>query len=218
MPWPGWLPFQPFEAIVAVVALYGAGLATWEAYLRRSERRPDVEVSAFIGVPYDAPDAVPRFQLIARNRSTSDVHLVGSGLFFPNRFWRYTPWRGPQSTWRVIPWILPAPVPRPTYPYTLLAGKSARDMMALQQVAQDLINRGNRENVRLRGFVVAEAGFMYSSRAVGFNVSHWQLPWSYAPPVDIAPSSPASAPPPAPRPHRRAKRRAARKRRSSRVT
>jgi hypothetical protein len=170
--------------------------------LRRADRRPDVEVTAFIGVPWDAPDAVPRFIIMLRNRSTSDVHLSGVGLFFPTGIWPFTPWRGPQNTWRIVPWIHPAPVPRLIYPYTLPAGKSARDMMSLQQISRDLVSRGDRGEVRLRGFVVAETGYMYSSRSLNFNASHWELPWSYAPP---------GPPPPPGRLHTRIKRRSERK-------
>jgi hypothetical protein len=165
-----------FEAIVAIAAIWGAGLATWEAVARRRERHPDVRVDSHISTLPGIPDGLPRLVLTARNRSDRYVQLVGAGLFFPNRFFALTPWKGPQRSWNVVPWQIRSPDPRLAFPHELEPGRAATDMLNLPQIASDLAARGDRGQVRIRGFFTDETGYLYVSRPHVIDVDQWGPP------------------------------------------
>src|SRR5688572_25507894 len=129
---------EVFDAIVAFCAIAALLLSIWQEIARRRERHPEVRVDSHISTLPGIPDGLPRLVLTARNRSDRYVQLIGSGLFFPNRFFELTPWKGPQRSWNVVPWQVRSPDPRLAFPHELEPGRAATDMLNLPQIASDL--------------------------------------------------------------------------------
>ncbi len=169
------------DVITAAVAVYAAALSTWEAVARRRDRRPRVNVSWTSGIPEGARDDLPRLVITARNEGDRSVIIRGTGLFFPNRIWSRTPWRGPRRGWHVIPWVSPGPDPRLKLPHVLEPGRSCTDAMNMRQITHDLTRHGYSGRVRVRGFFADETQNLYTSVPLVIDVEHWRPFWDGGP-------------------------------------
>ncbi len=169
------------DVITAAVAIYAAALSTWEAVARRRDRRPQVKVDPTVGIPAGAADDLPRLVITAWNEGDRAVTIHGTGLFFPSRIWRRTPWKGPRRGWGVIPWVSPGPDPRLELPHLLEPGRSCTDAMNMRQVTHDLTVHGHSGRVRVRAFFADETRNLYASKPFVIDVEQWRPFWDGGP-------------------------------------
>jgi putative transposase len=145
------------QVITAVVAVYGAILSTYNALLRRKERRRLVRVELSMGLLATGPHlSRPMLILRASNPGNRTVTLTGPGVRLPN---------GAQA-------FFPVPESNVEFPYDLPEGKSCSVWTEASHFARDLRNHGLSGTVKLVGFYRDATGTAWKSKPMSQHVFH----------------------------------------------
>jgi hypothetical protein len=163
---------------------------------RRRRSRPDIRVSATVGIPKCAPDGLPRVTIIAANRDAWPITIAGSGLLVANaigvRFGTT-----PNLFWRRVHWSDDEPIdPRLVVPHLIEAGWTSSDLRNLRAVSRDLETIGRSDRLRVCGYVSDARNRLYLSPPFALDLDHWRPYWEGRPIPDPAfdPSQPETAP------------------------
>jgi len=147
------------DIVTALVAVYGAGLATYNliAQLRSSKARIKVEISlGFLTYPLGELSE-PMVILSALNVGQKAVTLCSQGFLLPN---------GKKL-------VFPNPLSNVRFPHELLPGKSCQIWTEAARLARDLNAQGYSCKVKLVGFYRDEIDTIYKSKPYEFDVENW---------------------------------------------
>jgi hypothetical protein len=109
------------EVLTAIIAVYGAVLATLTFIVQQRDRRPRISVSVSYGTPvYGSQLGDQMVLLTATNPGHRPVTLVGAGFFLPD---------GRQL-------IMPSPLAVPALPCELNEGKSCQVFMSIPGIVE----------------------------------------------------------------------------------
>lgn len=144
------------EVITAIVAAYGALLATYNLIAQRRENKPWIEVSLSLGVRFDARGrpSEPMLFLKAANRGDRVVTLNSHGVRLPDKTTLYTP----------------VPISDVSFPLELQKEKSCTVYIPLEELERDLRNSGYKTRVKLRGVYSDMVGRKYRSKPLRLEV------------------------------------------------
>lgn len=147
------------DIVTALVAVYGAGLATYNliAHLRGTKARVKVKISqGFVTDPLGRPSE-PMIILSALNVGQKAVTLCSQGFLLPNG----------------MKWVFPNPLSNVRFPYELLPGKSCQIWTEAARLARDLNAQGYSGKVKLVGFYRDQIDTTYKSKPYEFDVENW---------------------------------------------
>ncbi len=147
------------DLATAVVAIYGAILATYSLLKDRRERRRLLKVRLWTALPVAAAGAGdPQLMIGAANPGERVVHVVGAGFKIGSRKQSFALFQ-PQSDVR--------------FPYALEEGKSCNVWMASRDIAIQLQELGYGGTVRLVGYFQDAVGTQHFSKALSFDIEEW---------------------------------------------
>jgi len=146
------------EAIIALVALYGAGLSTYTLIMSISNQKRKVTATLTWGVIGDNQRPSWVFFLTAANPGNRTVTLSTPYILLPNgkRF--------------VIP-QMPGNV---VFPHDLEEGKNCIAWFPISDVIQALTDEGYQNNISIIGVFTDALGTDYKSKEFIGNLSEWK--------------------------------------------
>ncbi|MEW6226591.1 MAG: hypothetical protein AB1700_00635 [Bacillota bacterium] len=147
------------EIITAIVAVYGAVLATYTlvVQLRENRFRVNVKISmGFLVSPLGGTSDTMLF-LSASNAGQKVVTLSSQGFLLPNK----------------NQLVIPYPQSNVTFPYELLPGKSCQTWIEAREIARALKLEGIYGEVKLVGFYRDQVDKTYRSKPYKFDVDGW---------------------------------------------
>lgn len=143
------------QMVTAVVALYGAGLATYNARQARRNSRANLEVDLTFGMLVLDTDTGQRtlsdqmFLLAAANHGPKTVTLTMPGLLVNGRQMMLEDRLGTEVS----------------FPHELAEGKSVRAWAELDKIRIGLLENGMRGKVEITAFFYDGVGAMHKSRS-----------------------------------------------------
>lgn len=144
--------------VTAAVAVYGAGLATYNLIHARKGLRPNVRVGLSMGFLTYGPELSESMLIMeAANHGAKMVTLGSPGLLVAGRQ-------------VVFPSGVPGDVP---FPYELPEGKSCRAWTEARDFALHMKRNGFGGRVRIVAFYRDAVGTMYRSKPLKFEVDQW---------------------------------------------
>lgn len=144
--WPG--------IVTVLVALYGAGLATWNSICRRRDRRRQLKVELSLAVVAQGGLTSHTLLLKASNPGDRPVTVNIPGIFLPNRKQLVLVNSGREFD----------------FPHELHEGKSCTAWEEQRKIAQELREEGLSGTVKLVGFYRDAVGTVYRSKPLKFNI------------------------------------------------
>jgi hypothetical protein len=147
------------DLATAVVAIYGAILATYSLLKDRRERRRVLKVRLWTAIPVSANGAGdPLLMIGAANPGERVVHVVGAGFKVVRPKQSFALFQ-PQSDVR--------------FPHALEEGKSCSVWLESRNVATQLRGLGYAGTVRLVGYFQDAVGTQHFSKALRFDIEAW---------------------------------------------
>jgi len=146
------------DILTALVALYGAVLATYNFIVQLKGRKASVKVQisqGFIASPLGASE--PMVILSALNVGEKAVTLCEQGFILPNG----------------MRMVYPDPLSDVGFPHELTPGKSCRVWTEAAGFARELKEQGYPGTVKLIGFYRDQIDTTYTSRPYQFAVEDW---------------------------------------------
>lgn len=144
------------EVITAIVAAYGALLATYNVIALRREKKPQIEITLSSGVRFDTSGqpSKPMLFLKAANRGDRVVTLNSHGVRLPDKTTLYTP----------------VPISDVSFPFELQKDKSCTVYIPLEELERDLRNSGYENQVKLVGIYADMVGRKYRSKRLTLDL------------------------------------------------
>ncbi|MFH1268994.1 MAG: hypothetical protein ABIK89_24980 [Planctomycetota bacterium] len=146
--------------VTGAVALYGAGLSTFNTWSAWREKRRIVKVSVSYGFPVvTTPGDLGPYSLFltARNPSRRPTTLVGCGLQLPDG--------------KTMPFLDPGP--HLEFPLELTEGKAANALRPVQAIGRTLAETGYGGSTRVRGFFRDALGETHYSISFKVSITDW---------------------------------------------
>jgi hypothetical protein len=141
--------------VMAAVAVYGALLSTYNAYVARKQRKRQVKVWLSYGMLTNGPELSENMLLLsAANAGHRTVTLTSYGFRLPD---------GRQL-------VAPVPQGNASLPCELTEGKSCMFWMSVQEVSQQLKRNGFSGTVRIKGFYRDAVDGLHSSKPFSVNI------------------------------------------------
>jgi len=147
------------KVITILLGIYGAGLTTYTIWDKRRDRNPSIKVSLAQGIPLFGNRAGdPMLTIRASNHGEKEIKLTGVGLYLPKTK-QNAPIFQPRSD-RPFPCVLPA-------------GESCSVFLDLKDTAQDMLEQGFTERVKLRAYIGDAADRRYLSNTFVLRTREW---------------------------------------------
>jgi len=146
--------------IMAIVALYGAALSTYNAIQQRKEKKPSIKVSQGIGMITDAMGGLSDAMIVltAANTGHIPVTLASAGLFLPNS----------QQM------IFPPLALNVRFPYELVPGKSCRIYREATSIVKSIKEQQYNGKIDVVVFFQDEVGNTYKSKKTKLDLDGWK--------------------------------------------
>ena len=146
------------DKVVAVVAVYGAILSTWNLYDQRRRRAPRIKVQFSIDLCDEEHNKSGQsgITIAAQNHGEYPVTLSSVGILVPRR---QTP-------------ISFSPPSTPTFPVELSPGRQIKAWIPVMDLAKELQSRGLRGRVALRAVIYDQLGNCFRSKKIAYRASN----------------------------------------------
>ena len=141
------------------IALYGAGLSSYNIWIARKDKKPKLKVTARIAQTISATNDVgePEFKLLAANIGQASVSVATCGLRLPDK-----------TELRVLLSYYPSE-------NELASGKAFHARAEPFRIAREARERGFKGNIKLRPFFADEIGRYFWGKPITLDVDSYTL-------------------------------------------
>ena len=148
------------DVVTALVAVYGAILATYTAVARWREKRVRIHVEVSLGFTVDqlAGSSEPMVFLSASNPGSKAITLSPWGLALPNR--KLLSFHNPLGS-------------DVQFPHELAPETSCRAWVEAKEIARAMKTEGYSDKTKVVGFYRDQVGRTYKSKPFEFDVEDW---------------------------------------------
>ncbi len=141
--------------VTAAVAVYGAALSSWNAWVKYRENRPNVKVKTSYGFETYGPSLGPNSVFITAMNKGSDVTLTSAGFRLPDK--------------RTVALLAPSGTAR--FPQLLQSASSCFVTIPIRQLAREIREAGFSGEIKLVGYYRDALDQEHVSKGFKFDVN-----------------------------------------------